>query len=953
MEFYTNLEELVQHMKKEECDRIAYRFVRDGIQKKVTYQKLVRKIEEISVWIHQNIGERKVIALFGKTSYEWMAVYLGVLTSNNIVATLDAKLMQEQKEAILNEMEATIVFQDNLTQEQQQSIFEKCSRVEKIINMLDFVQEEKEVSMPIQYVQNSDDIAQYMFTSGSTGKSKVAMFSYRNIASIIKLQNNQFIKAHDTVLSVLPIHHCFELCTQLSELYYGATICINDDMETLIDSMKYYEPTLMNLVPAQVEEILRHFKQWARSHQINSEANSMTEEQKELFYESFGKRLCRIFSGGAPVSTNLASELQFYGVHVINGYGMTEMCGYICINQKLIEKKDSVGIPFRDDISIKIAEDGEVLIKGPNQMRGYRKMKREACFTEDGYIKTGDLGHKDEDGYLYILGRKKNIILLSNGENVYPEELEMLLENMEGIRQSAVFEWENQIATLLYTDKNISQQEIKAEIHELNRRLAPYKRITRIYFQENPFPKTGTGKVDKKQLINEFKAVNKTEYVPIKTEEEKIVAECFREVLRCQKSIGALDNFFALGGNSLLALTVAANLEINPQILYENPVIQDLAEVIGRAKSEVIEDESFVNELIRKTKYSVNKGKVKNIFLTGATGFLGAHILNKLVKRKGIKVICLVRSKAKMLKIYQHYFRKELPSKVELVVGDVGKDMLGIRKELYNRLADEIDTVIHAAANVHHVGDTEAFMNTNYYGTKRMIKFSKAAHATLHFASSYVSSGFSVVPIHSDISVFSEQMLYIGQDYRKNIYAHTKYLSEVEILKEREKGLQANIYRMGCLTSRRSDGVFQVNGDENGLLKRIHGAIKIGMIQDTMKQAPIDFTAVDECADAFVRLIFSGKTNHIYHMFNPNTMTMSEIGHYCEKKIESVSREKFHSEVKKHLEDEEIAALSFYTEMLACSKPLRIDNAETVNDLRQVGFEWGVNTKEYVMQFIG
>ncbi len=953
MEFCTNIKELIQELKNQNEDRIAYKYFRNGELKQISYGRLVQKIRRITEHIHENYGERKIFALFGDTTYEFMAVYLGILASNNVVVTLDKRLMQEQKEDIFISMGVQYIFHDSLSMLQYGQIKKKCNTVKEIFNIIEFVSNIKETTQTELISINDMDVAQYMFTSGSTGKSKIATFSYKNIASIAKIQNAPFAVEHDIVLSVLPIHHCFELATQIAELVCGSTICINDSMENFIENIRLFKPTLMNLVPAQLEELLRNFNQWAKRQGISKNGNELTSEEKKMFEDEFGGELQRIHCGGAATRPELAKQVAFYGIQVIAAFGMTEMCGHITNNTIMVQKPESVGIPFRDDVFIKIADDSEILLKGPNLMLGYYRMEREEFFTEDGFFKTGDLGRKDEDNHLYITGRKKNIILLNNGENVYPEELEALLGSIDGVRQVAIFEWENQIASLLFLEKSVSHSQIEHEIHKLNTKLADYKKITKIYYRETPFPMTTTSKIDRKQLLKEFKEANKTEYVPLKTEKEKYIANAIAEVLEYDEKIGALDNFFAMGGNSILALAVAANIGINAQLLYEKPIIRDLAKALEEQKRAVNEDEAYVNRLIQNAKYGVNEKPVQCILLTGATGFLGAHVLYELLKRKDAKITCLVRSKKKMEKVYQAYFEQTLPKNVKLINGDITKDNVGIPSDRYNKLMKEIDTVIHVAANVHHVGNEEEFMQTNYYGTKHMIQICKDSGAMLHYVSSYVSSGFAVVPIYSDVTEFTEKMLYIGQDYKQNVYAHTKYLSEVEIINERENGLRANIYRMGCLTSRRSDGVFQLNSRENGLQKRLRGLLKIGAILENTDWTKIDLTAVDECADAFVRLIYSGEYNHIYHMFNPNVISMKEVGEFCDKKIESVTKEEFREKVKNRLDDEEVAALSFYTDMLESSKPLHMDNSETVKALKKLGFTWGVSTKDYVKKFIG
>lgn len=953
MKYYTNVTELLEHMKTEEKGRIAYRYWQKGNVMDITYESLVKSIETIADTLYNTIGERNVIAIYGDTTYEWMAVYLGILTSNNIVVTIDPKLMLQQKKAIFNEMGITYVFQYCHDEWEIQDILENCVQIKEIYQTIDFVHTIKEVPNPKKIEFDEHGLAQYMFTSGSTGKSKIAMFSYKNIASMMQIEIGEFIQKHDIVLSTLPMHHCFELSSQLVELNCGATICINDSQERFCENLRYFAPTVINVVPVQLEELVRNFTLWRRTEGIDKNNAGMNWEERKRFCEKFGSRLERIHSGGAVIRPELAKIIDYYGVSLIPGLGMTEMFGHCCNNFKMLEKPTSVGIPFLKAITIKLAEDGEILVNGPALMMGYYNRDRDEFFTEDGYYKTGDIGRIDDEGYLYIIGRKKNIILLNNGENVYPEELEALLCEIEEVRQAVVFERENQITALLSIDENASPTFAEEKVHELNKKLATYKKITNIFCMNQPFPKTAASKIDRQRLIKEFKENHTKEFIPLVTEKENYIAGIIQEVLVYEKEISANDNFFAIGGNSLLALAVAAKANINAQYLYEYPKIRDLAKAMESEEAMEIQDERYLNDLIAQTKYQGRKGALSHILLTGATGFLGAHVLYELVKRNASKVTCLVRTAEKLRVTYQSYFHEPLPSNVEIVIGDITEDRAGMEQQTYEALVKSVDTVVHVAANVNHLGDKETFMNTNYFGTKRMIEFCQDADAELHYVSSYVSSGVLVVPIRFDVKEFTEQVLFIGQEYKKNIYVHTKYLSEAEILKARTKGLRANIYRMGCLTSRKKDGVFQLNAADNGLQNRLRGFLKIGVLPNGIDEVPMDFTAVDECTDAFTRLIYANRINCIFHMFNPNEITMKELGAYYNKELRIVPIEEFDQQIQKQMSDKEIAEYGFYTDLIASSKPVHFWCEETVSVLKEEGFTWGVNDEAYIKRFIG
>lgn len=939
---------LLDHYK----EQVAYRFRHHNGIKEITYGEFVGKAEGIAKILRAAGFQRENIAIIGNTSFEWFNSYIGILASNNIVVSMDPRLMPKQKEAILNDTQTKVVFYSNLEETQKNGIRNHCKSVERLYDMKQIVSQVNELPVMDDKLEDKNQIGQYMYTSGTTGDSKAVMLSNQNILSVINFHNMDIFKLGEIYLSVLSIHHCYELSCHLSALKNGCTICINDGYENLIKNMKYFKPDITGVVPVFLEEILRQYREWMKIEEMPFHKGVMTKEELERFHAEFGGELDTIICGGTAMRPELVDQLAYFGIKVVFGYGMTEMCGHTTLNMHTVEKPKSVGIPFRTDLSLKIDDDGEILVKGPNLMIGYRNGDNQNIFTQDGYFRTGDLGYLDEDGYLYLTGRKKDVIILNNGENVYPEELELYLANFSGVIQVIVFPYENQIAASFYLAAPDAKEQVENQLREFNSKLATYKRITRVFYRDVPFITTSTGKIKRSAFMEELEHHKTEDFVPLETETEQLIGSVIKEILSLDREPGAFDNFFTLGVNSLNALAVAAKINVTAQEIYENPCIRNLAKAMDEKIETPDYDESFVNQLIAYNKNIEYSQRISGILLTGATGFFGAHILHQLIHEKNTEMYCLVRTRGKLAKVYKKYFGEDLPKNIHEVIGDIEEEKLKLSSKRYQQLAKSVDTVIHAAANVHHLGERNQFVKTNYSGTLHMIEFCKKAGAVLHYVSSYASSGISVVPIHSGIEAFDENVLFIGQEYYKNVYVYTKYLSEKKILEERKNGLHANIYRIGSLTSRRSDGMFQLNPEENGLRNRLRGIIKTGAYTEGVQSYLIDFTAVDECADAFVRLVYGGKINNIYHVFNPNAITIKDVGLIGGKQLHKVSDTSFDLIIKRNIDDIDISEYGFYTAMSASSKPVRIQCAITYLELNRLRFQWGVNTIEYISNFI-
>jgi nucleoside-diphosphate-sugar epimerase len=225
-------------------------------------------------------------------------------------------------------------------------------------------------------------------------------------------------------------------------------------------------------------------------------------------------------------------------------------------------------------------------------------------------------------------------------------------------------------------------------------------------------------------------------------------------------------------------------------------------------------------------------------------------------------------------------------------------------------------------------------------GTQNVIDFCKAADAVLHHTSTASVHGAGTVEQTHPDALFDEFCLDVGQNYTQNVYIHSKYKAEERVLIAREAGLRANIYRIGNLTWRNSDGKFQRNAQDNGFLGRCRGLLKVGMYSPEIAEYPIDFTAVDECADAYVRLVLNDRVNNVYNLYNPHLFSIEMIGKKFFVGIKQVSREKFEKTLRESITDKEVAVLSFYSSIASSSKNIPMNNEFTVHELKKLGFKW-------------
>ena len=495
----------------------------------------------------------KRIAIVGETSPEWVASYIAAVASGNVAIPLDREINFGELLGFLEFAEADAVIHSDAFNAKFAPYIGKLPTVKHfipmspeentddpaILSLSDLKEKGKAASAGYTFpLTDQDRMAAMLFTSGTTGTSKCVMLSERNVIAAVNgggLSVEFF--PDDTIVSTLPLHHTYELCCMLAALGYGMNIGINDSLKHLLKNYKEFKPTGLVLVPLIVNTFYKRI--WDEAKKTGKDKKltlAMTtsellrkvgiDARRKLFAEvlnNFGGRINKIICGGAAMNPTIAECLEELGIEVYEGYGITECSPLISVNPYYAPKRGSVGpsVPCcrvridAERINDAGLEEGEIQVRGDNVMLGYYKNPEATAeaFTFDGWFRTGDIGYMDKDGYIFITGRKKFVIVLENGKNVFPEEIEDKLVELPRVTEGVVIgrkKGESVILTaIIYPDltkfpAGASDEKIieglRGDIAEMNRGLVSYKQIKGIEIRRTEFEKTTSRKI-KRHLI--------------------------------------------------------------------------------------------------------------------------------------------------------------------------------------------------------------------------------------------------------------------------------------------------------------------------------------------------------------------------------------------------------------------------------------------------------------------
>lgn len=537
-------------------DRVAFMYPVKKVFETLSYADFAAEIKAIAAGLDRTGLAGKRIAVIGETSHQWIASYFAVIATGGAIIPMDKELAVEEIEGFLSGVEAEAVFYAaSFNQKVAHAIeshptlrmfipFEPAENTasERILPLAALIETGK-TALEEGYTlpdRNDKDMAVMLFTSGTTGTSKCVMLCEHNIIATANAACASVnFNSEDRTLSVLPLHHTYEMTIMVASLIYGLHIGINDSLRNLMRNMTEVKPTALILVPLFINTIYKRIWDSAKKRGKDKLLRRMIpvsdamkkvglDLRRKLFksvLDAFGGELRKIICGGAPLNPEMVKNFYSFGIQICEGYGITECSPLISVSPYFAQKRGSVG-PAVPCCKTRIADgtvgdkgyvEGEIQVMGENVMLGYynNDEANALAFTEDGWYRTGDVGYMDEDDYIYITGRMKSVIVLENGKNVFPEEIEEYLESIEEIAECVVVGRKGEdgetvnLTAVVYPNRDLFPEETtNEEIHrviygkilELNKKIATFKRIKALEIRDEEFEKTTSRKI-KRHLV--------------------------------------------------------------------------------------------------------------------------------------------------------------------------------------------------------------------------------------------------------------------------------------------------------------------------------------------------------------------------------------------------------------------------------------------------------------------
>ncbi len=526
----------------------------------ISYSRFYNRIVRTAAGLTDCGLAGKKIAIIGETSTAWLASYLAILVTGGVAIPMDKELEISAIVGLLESVDADAIIYSDTYNGKIAPAFKKGSTVK---HFFPIDPDEKELSyngvvayrdmrakgkrlieegkFNLNPNQDREKLAEMLFTSGTTGTSKCVMLCQKNVFSVVTSACETVdFNPNDVIVSVLPVHHTYELAVLQAAMNYGVHICINDTLPHVLRNFQVFKPTGLVLVPLFVYTMYK--KIWTEAKKTGRDkklrvglAASKTmravgiDKRAQLFAEvtnAFGGRLEKIICGGAALNPKMIEFFGELGINVYEGFGITECAPLTFVTPYYAQKIGSVGpaVPCcqgriagdPENINAQGFVEGEIQIKGDNVMLGYynNDAANAEAFTDDGWFRTGDMGYMDGDGYFYITGRLKTVIVLENGKNIFPEEIEEYLGDIETIAESVVVGRQNGVSVSLVavvypdmtkfpegTDLEEIKGAIEKQIQELNRRLPSHKQIKVVEIRDTEFEKTTSRKI-KRYLVS-------------------------------------------------------------------------------------------------------------------------------------------------------------------------------------------------------------------------------------------------------------------------------------------------------------------------------------------------------------------------------------------------------------------------------------------------------------------
>lgn len=935
-------------------------------------------------------GDR-VAMLLPRTSRLIFTMF-GIMKAGAAYIPCDPHYPADRIKLILEDSEATYIVTDeeNLANLKTQAGEGSLKVLEKALNVEDLLQCQNTANPGIP--QEGSDLAYIIYTSGSTGRPKGVMLHHKGIcnelfAHPLNFRNWTVTQEVKCILGLATISFDASVEEIGIPLYNGLTLALAND-EITNDPIRLAEFMLENNVGM--------FQ--------GTPSRLMQLYESDIFRQALAG--CRIIElGGEKFSDSQLYELQkTTKAHLFNSYGPTEITVESNSHEVTNDEHITIGRPLvnvteyivdADMNRVPLGVTGELLIGGAQVGLGYNNLPektREAFipnpfFPDDPIDKTlyrsGDYARWDERGYVSILGRTDNQVKL-RGLRIELGEIESVIAQQEGIGQVVVMirkiNGKEHLCAYFTANHPVDIDELKVEI---SKSLTQYM-VPTAYLQLDKMPTSPSGKTDVKALPEPVLSVT-TEYVAPANDLEKQLCDIFADILQVER-VGATDDFFELGGTSLVVTRLIIDVDkIGHHLVYgdvfDNSTPRQIAALLkgenseesGGLESEVKDfDYTAIEKVLAGSTIDAFRKSTPltlgNVFLTGATGYLGIHLLHELINSEAETITCLVRAKTqsdaqqRLQTLLYYYFASAYREffengRLRVIKGDVTDDLCSI---CCDDAATSYDTVFNCAAIVKHFSKDGDIERVNVEGTQRCVDFCLKTGAKLIQVSTVSVGGFLTHGETADKAYLDEQHLFMNQ-YFGNQYTLSKFLSERIVLDAvATKGLVGKVMRVGNLAARSTDGEFQVNFQTNSFANRMRAFSLIGCCPYESFKDPVEFSPINEVAHAICLLTTTPRECCIFHPYNNHSVFLGDVLRELDSvgtPVYMVEQEEFRKRLDQVKSDpqkvERLQSLVAYSDVTHGQEaiPVQEVNDFTMQVLYRQGFFWSPTSWDYVDRF--
>ncbi len=948
--------------------------------KKLTYKELNTKANSLAKYIQDSgIEKNSTIGIMVNRSLEMIISIVGVLKAGCTYVLIDHTFPETRVNYILENSDAKLLITDN-------NYYTNFLNICKI-NDFHF----KTNAKNLQIFNDPEDSFALIYTSGSTGNPKGVVLKHSGLINLVYNYFRQviFLGKSKKVLGSASVSFDMFAVELFTSILLGGTLYLLNEEE--------------HKNPVKMAKVI-----------INNNVDFCvtTPTKIELLLSNPNTKKClsvldTIQLGGEVFTSSLYENLRaITKANISNGYGPTEITA-CCSSKNILSADDiNIGKPIpnmkiyildKDGNLCPVGVPGELCISGIGLAQGYindpEKTKNvfvSSKFNKERIYKTGDIALFKSNGEIEYIGRNDFQVKI-NGLRIELSEIEKQLLSIKEIQNCVVISDDRKtyLKAFIVAKDELSIPSVRKALLE---KLPTYM-VPKYIIQINNIPLTLNGKIDRKALNSYEFALSNEEinYIAPETDLQITFCEIWEEIL--QTKVGIDNDLFELGADSLSAIrfkveALNKGIDVPYADIFKYKTIRKLStskteEIVTTPIEEF--DYDKIHKLLKKNKirsnYNIINSTNNNVLLFGSNGFVGMHIIKSFIENDSGTIYCIMRDKNgkgalnRFLDVLHFYFDNELDSyignRIIVLRGDIIKPNFGLSDRSYNTIINNISTIINAAANVKHFGDFDKFKNINIDATKQTIEFCKKYNKRLIHLSTLSISGnmflddtISRNKLQNSKKVyFSEQNLFISQSL-DNVYTRSKFEAEKMVLENITIGeLDALVLRLGNITSRESDGTFQINPESNAFTGRLKAFVSLGVIPKSLLKQEIEFTAVDLCADAIIKCLQNKvKDISVLHIYNRNhsrvNLMLKELKNLGFK-IKAINDNKFSEFIKSNLTNSSIKEdIRGIVNDLSADKKISyktntyIKSDFSINFLLRCKFKWGKIRKDYLIKYI-